>query len=55
MTGELDAFRYANDFIDGQTPNGGIDENTEASVKEMTIVSVKSEGIIPLVRDVMEG
>lgn len=55
MTGELDAFRYENDFIDGQTPNGGIDENTVASVKEMTIVSVKSEGIIPLVKDAMEG
>lgn len=55
MTGELDAFRFYNDFIDGKTPNREIDENTEASVKEMTIISVGKEGIIPAVIKAMEG
>ncbi|MDE7330520.1 MAG: hypothetical protein K2N30_05505 [Clostridia bacterium] len=55
MTGELDAFRYNNDFVDGKTPNGDIDENTTASVKEMTIIGVGEDGIIPAVIKAMEN
>lgn len=55
MTGELDAFRYVNDFVDGRTPNRDIDEDTVASVKEMTIVGVESKGIISAVINAMEG
>lgn len=55
MTGELDAFRYVNDFVDGRTPNRDINEETVASVKEMTIVGVERKGIIPAVIKAMEG
>ena len=55
MTGELDAFRYVNDFVDGRTPNRDIDEDTVASVKEMTVVGVESKGIISAVINAMEG
>lgn len=54
MTGELDAFRYSGDFIDGKTPASDVDENTQAYVKEMTILGIDDKGIIPMVKRAME-
>ena len=54
MTGELDAFRYSGDFIDGKTPASGVDEDTKAYVKEMTILGIDDKGIIPMVKKAME-
>lgn len=54
MSGELDAIRYENDFINGE-PNGKITESTVAYVKELTVYKVSEDGIIKDVKSLMEN
>jgi hypothetical protein len=55
MSGELDAIRYQNDFVDGKHPRVGINEDSVGRVKEMTVVRVDQEGIPMSVRELMEA
>ena len=54
MSGELDAIRYVNDFINGE-PNEKISEDTPAYIKEMTVSKLDESGIIPEVKSLMEN
>ena len=55
MSGELDAIRYQNDFVDGKHPRVGINEDSVGRVKEMTVVRVDQDGIPMSVRELMEA